>query len=145
MREQEEEVEVLGRGAGEHGGGAFLADQASPEQIAQVHRSRELRRRRLQADLRAAEKARRIRYAAVTAAVPPQPVTTVTVAEAAAELADVGDGQLRAEARPGLMPPRPPAPGRRLPRAAARPGAGPDAGKGRPRRAPGPISTRATI
>ncbi len=98
-----------------------------------MHRSRELRRRRLQADLRAAEKARRIRYAAVTAAVPPQPVTGVTAAEAAAELADVGDGQLRAEARPGLMPPRPPAPGWVLPRAAARPGAGPDAGKGRPR------------
>src|SRR5450755_4378769 len=35
-------------------------------------------------------------------AVPPQPVTGVTAAEAAAELADAGDSQLRAEVRPGL-------------------------------------------
>jgi putative transposase len=120
MPHHEHEVEVFDARTGEHLGAAFLADQASPEQIAQVHRSRELRRRRLQADLRAAEKARRIRYAAATTAVPPQPVTGVTAAEAAAELADAGDRHLRAEARPGLMPPRPPAPGWVLPRAPAR-------------------------
>jgi len=121
MPHHEHEVEVFDARTGEHLGAAFLADQASPEQIAQVHRSRELHRRCLQADLRAAEKARRIRYAAVTTAVPPQPVAAVTAAEAAAELADAGDGQLRAEARPGLMPLRPPAPGWVLPHAPARP------------------------
>jgi putative transposase len=129
MPHHEHEVEVFDARSGEHLGAAFLADQASPEQIAQVHRSRELRRRRLQADLRAAEKARRIRYAAATTAVPPQPVTAVTAAEAAAELADAGDRQLRAEARPALMPPRPPAPGWVLPRAPARA----EAGEGRAR------------
>src|SRR5260370_40055641 len=117
MPHHEHEVEVFDARTGEHLGAAFLADRASPEQIAQVHRSRELRRRRVQADLRAAEKARRIRYAAVTTAVPPQPVTAVTAAEAAAELADAGEKTLQAEARPGLMPPRPPAPRRGLPRA----------------------------
>jgi hypothetical protein len=39
-----------------------------------------------QADLRAAEKARQIRYAAATTALTPQPVTAVTAAQAAAEL-----------------------------------------------------------
>jgi hypothetical protein len=53
-------------------------------------------------------------------AVPPQPVTGVTAAEAAAELADAGDSQLRAEVRPGLMPLRPPAPGWVVPRAPGR-------------------------
>ena len=130
MPHHEHEVEVFDARTGEHLGDAFLADQASPEQIAQVHRARADRRRRLLADLRAAEKARRIRYAAATAAVPPQPVAAVTGAEAAAELADAGDKTLRAEARPGLMPPGPPAPGWVLPRAPARPlpaVAGPDA------------------
>src|SRR6266496_4648503 len=130
MPHHEHEVEVFDARTGEHLGAAFLADQASPEQVAQVHRARADRRRRLQADLRAAEKARRIRYAAATAAVPPQPVAAVTGAEAAAELAAAGDKTLRAEARPGLMPPGPPAPGWGLPRAPARPlpaVAGPDA------------------
>jgi putative transposase len=130
MPHHEHEVEVFDARTGEHLGAAFLADQASPEQIAQVHRARADRRRRLQADLRAAEKARRIRYAAATTAVPPQPVAAVTAAEAAAELADDDDKTLQAEARPGLMPPRPSAPGWVLPRAPARPlpaVAGPDA------------------
>ena len=125
MPHHEHEVEVFDARTGEHLGAAFLADQASPEQIAQVYRARAARRQRLQADLRAAERARRIRYAAATVAVPPQPVTAVTAAQAAAELAAAGDKTLQAEARPGLMPPRPPAPGWVLPRAPARPLADP--------------------
>src|SRR5258708_16561268 len=100
MPHHEHEVEVFDTRTGEHLGAAFLADRASPEQIAQVHRSRELRRRRVQADLRAAEEARRIRYAAVTTAVPPQPVTAVTAAEAPAHLAPPAPRPLRAKARP---------------------------------------------
>jgi putative transposase len=121
MPHHEHEVEVFDARTGEHLGAAFLADQASPEQIAQVHRARAARRRQLQADLRAAEKARRIRYAAATAALPPRPVTAVTAAQAAAELADADGATLRAEARPGLMLPGPPAPGWVLPRAPVRP------------------------
>src|SRR5258708_27693300 len=96
MPHHEHGVEVFDARAGEHLGAAFLPDKASPEQIAQVTRSREIRRRRLQADLRAAEKARRIRDAAATTAVPPQPVTAVTAAQATAELADAAARQLRA-------------------------------------------------
>jgi hypothetical protein len=107
MPHHEHEIEVFDARTGEHLGGAFLADQASPEQIAQVHRARAASRRRLQADLRAAEKTRRVRYAAATAAAPPQPVTAVTAAQAAAELAGSAGTGLRAEARAGLIPPRP--------------------------------------
>jgi len=46
---------------------------------------------------------------------------TVTAAQAAAELADAGDTTLQAEARPRLMPLRPPAPGWVLPRTPTRP------------------------
>lgn len=102
MPHHEHEVEVFDARTGAHLGAAFLADQASPEQIAQVHRARAARRRQLQADLRAAEKARRIRYAAATTAVPPQPVTPVTAAQAAAEIAGAGGHAAgRGPARPG--------------------------------------------
>jgi putative transposase len=132
MPHHENEVEVFDARTGEHLGAAFLADQASPGQIAEVHRARADRRRQMQADLRAAEKARRVRYAAATAAAPPQPVTALTSAQAAAELAAASDKTLRAEARPGLMPPGPPAPGWVLPRApAASQGESPDEGRAR--------------
>jgi putative transposase len=138
MPHHEHEIEVFDARTGEHLGGAFLADQASPEQIAQVHRARAASRRRLQADLRAAEKTRRVRYAAATAAAPPQPVTAVTAAQAAAELAGSAGTGLRAEARAGLIPPRPPAPGWVLPRAPAPPpGSAPPAGADGPGQAAG--------
>ncbi|WP_241992712.1 Mu transposase C-terminal domain-containing protein [Cryobacterium lactosi] len=116
MPHHDHEVEVFDASTGEHLGAATLADMASSEQIGELRRTREARRRQLQADLRKAEKARRIRYAAVTTAVPPQPISTVTVAQATAELSDADDQQLQAVARPLLVPLRPPAPGWVLPR-----------------------------
>jgi putative transposase len=116
MPHHEHEVEVFDASTGEHLGAATLADMASSEQIGELRRSREVRRRQLQADLRAAEKARRIRYAAATTAAPPQPISAVTVAQATAELSDADDQQLQAVARPRLVPLRPPAPGWVLPR-----------------------------
>lgn len=121
MPHHEHEVEVFDADTGAHLGAAVLADQASSEQIGELRRSRERRRRQLKADLRAAEKARRVRYAAATTPAPPQQVSAVTAAEATAELADASDEQLRSVARPLLMPLRPPAPGWVLPRAVARP------------------------
>ena len=117
----EHEVEVFDARTQQHLGAATLADQATPEQIAELLRAREQRRKQLAADLRAGEKSRRIRYAATTTAAPPQRVTAVTAAQAAAELGDADDRQMQAEARPLLMPLRPPAPGWVLPRAAATP------------------------
>jgi putative transposase len=138
MPHHEHEVEVFDADTGAHLGAATLADQASSEQIGELRRSREKRRRQLQADLRAAEKARRIRYAAATTPTPPQRVSAVTAAQATAELADADDDQLMAVARPLLMPLRPPAPGWVLPRAPSSPaekpagddGADADGGRG---------------
>jgi hypothetical protein len=125
MPHHEHEVEVFDARTGAHLGAAFVAGRASAEQIAEVHQARAARRQ-LQADLRAAGKDRRIRYAAATVPAPPQPVTAVTAAQAAAEFAAAGD-TLRAQSRPGLIPPGPPAPGWVLPRALAQPLAGPGA------------------
>lgn len=121
MPHHEHEVEVFDARTHEHLGAATLADRASSEQIAELRRAREKRRRQLKADLSAGEKSRRIRYAAATTAGPPQPVTALTSAQVAAELGDADDKQLLAQARPRLMPLRPPAPGWVLPRSAARP------------------------
>ncbi len=121
MPHHEHEVEVFDARTHEHLGAATLADQASSEQIAELRRAREKRRRQLKADLSAGEKSRRIRYAAATTAAPPQPVTALTSAQVAAELGDADDKQLLAQARPRLMPLRPPAASWVLPRSAARP------------------------
>ena len=88
MPHHEHEVEVFDGRTHEHLGAATLADQASSEQIAELRRAREKRRRQLKADLSAGEKSRRIRYAAATTAAPPQPVTALTSAQVAAELGD---------------------------------------------------------
>ena len=82
------EVEVFDAHTAEHLGAATLADQASPDQIAELRKARETRAKALKTDLRAAEKARRARYAAATTPAPAQPVSAVTTDEATAELAD---------------------------------------------------------
>jgi len=121
MPHHEHEVEVFDAQTGEHLGPAVLDDQASPEQIGQLRAAREKRSRKLKADLNAAEKTRRIRYAAATTPAPPKPVTALSAAHVAAELSDADDEQMRAQARPRLVPLRPPAPGWVLPRSTARP------------------------
>lgn len=62
MPHHDHEVEVFDAASGAHLGSATLADQASSEQIALLRRTRARKARRLQADLRAAERARRDRY-----------------------------------------------------------------------------------
>jgi len=116
MPHHDHEIEVLDARAGSYLGRAFLADQASPEQVAAVRRARAVKQRRLRADLRAAERTRRQRYAASTVPQPPRPVGAITAAEAAAELAEVDDEALARLARPALLPPGPPAAGWVLPR-----------------------------
>jgi putative transposase len=116
MPHHDHEVEVFDADTGQHLGPAKLADQATPEQITEMRRARASRKRRLEADLRAAEKARRQRYAASTTAEPARPLGAVTRAEAAAELADADDEDMTRLARPRLLPPGPPAPGWVLPR-----------------------------
>ncbi len=142
MPHHEHEIEVFDAGTGKHLGPATLSDQASSEQIAELRRSREERRRRLQKDLRAAERARRVRYAAATTAAPPQPLNAVTAEQAAAEQAELDDQRLvahlrdvsrPARARADVVPlrsGRPPIPAHWvLPRTPVRP-AGPEADDG---------------
>jgi len=106
MPHHKHEIEVFDAVTGKHLGPATLSDKASGEQIGELRRSRETRRRQLQADLRAAERARRTRYAAATTAAPAQPLTALTAQEAAAEQADLDAQQLRARRRESARPKR---------------------------------------
>ncbi|TDU01645.1 putative transposase [Streptomyces sp. 846.5] len=86
---------------------AYLADQATKEQRKALRGAREAAARALRADLKAAERLRRDRYAAATAPAEPRHRDAVTAAEAAAELAS-HEGDLSARALPDLVPPREP-------------------------------------
>jgi len=125
MPHHEHEVEVFDARTQQHLGPATLADQASPEQIAELLRTRQQRRKQLAADLKAAERSRRIRYAATTTASLPERVTAITEAQAGAEVGEADEKRLRAAALPNLIPLRPPAPGWVLPHPEDRPAAVP--------------------
>ncbi|MFB9180712.1 Mu transposase C-terminal domain-containing protein [Dactylosporangium sucinum] len=116
MPHHDHEIEVFDARTGTHLGRAVLADQAGPEQVRAVQRARTARRDRLARELKAVEQTRRQRYAAATTPEPAQPLGTMTTSEASAELAAAGDTALRGQARPGLIPLGPPAPGWVLPR-----------------------------
>ncbi len=105
MPHHKHEIEVFDADTAQHLGSAVLSDQASGEQIAELRRSREERRRLLK-DLRAAERARRVRYAAATTAAPPQPLNAVTAEQAAAEQAELDDQRLVAHLRDVSRPAR---------------------------------------
>jgi putative transposase len=115
------EIEVFDASTGHHLGTAHLAEQASPEQVRALKAARTAAARRLRADLKAAEKLRRQRFAAVTtaASASPQPLGTLTAAEAATELEATDNRDLRALALPGLIPHTPLPDGWVLPRTTA--------------------------
>ncbi|MEV3959418.1 Mu transposase C-terminal domain-containing protein [Nocardia sp. NPDC050193] len=114
MPNHDHEVEVSDL-AGNHLGSAWLADQATGEQIGRVRRARDRKAARLRRDLKAADRARRTRYAAVTTVAPAPRLGAMTVAEVEAELVDEDYTELAALARPNLIPHSPPAPGWVLP------------------------------
>jgi putative transposase len=103
MPHHEHDVEVFDAGTGVHLGPAVLSDQADPELIAAVRRTRRTKAARLAADLRAVERTRRERYAASTTPEPARPLRALTRAEAETELA-AGDEDSGAVARPLLRP-----------------------------------------
>ncbi|AEM84265.1 putative recombinase [Streptomyces violaceusniger Tu 4113] len=84
----------------------MLAEAASEEQVRQVRNARKARARRLRADLKAAAKLRRSRFQAVTSAVAPERLGTLTAAEAEAELR-AQPASNRRETNPGYIPPPP--------------------------------------
>ncbi|MFE4977706.1 Mu transposase C-terminal domain-containing protein [Kitasatospora sp. NPDC056651] len=113
------EIEVFDASTGRHLGSAHLAEQASPEQVRALRAARTAAARRLRADLKAAEKLRRRRFAAATTPAPPRPLATLTAAEADAELAAADGRDLQALALPGLLPHAPVPDGWVLPRTTA--------------------------
>jgi putative transposase len=119
-------IEVYGPATGRHLGSAHLADAATGEQITAVRRARATRARRLKADLEAAEKLRRPRYAAATSPSAPRRLGALTAAEADGELAAGEGADLSALALPDLISPAPSpatwrAPNSSPPRASNRP------------------------
>ncbi|MFD0396136.1 Mu transposase C-terminal domain-containing protein [Streptomyces nogalater] len=81
-----DQIEIFDADNRRHLGTAYLADQATDEQIEQVYQARAERARRVRRDLRRAETLRRRRFKAHTSAGPAQADTTMTRKEAAKEL-----------------------------------------------------------
>jgi putative transposase len=106
MPHHDHEIEVFDAASGKHLGSAVLADQAPQEVVKAVISARARQRKQLAADLRAAEKTRRARYAAQATTGPARAVGAVTRSEAATELAGHTAGQIDRWARPDLVPPR---------------------------------------
>ncbi|MEJ8640222.1 transposase family protein [Streptomyces sp. MS2.AVA.5] len=117
---------------GPHLGTAYLAQAATLEQRRALSSVREKNARVLKADLKAAEKLRRTRYAASATAAAPRPRRTVTSGQAEAEIARARAVDLAARALPDLIPPREPPASWARPVVRPRPVAGPpsDAGQG---------------
>lgn len=88
------EIEVFDAGTGAHLGTAILADSAPPQTRARVLQTRAGKARALRSDLAAAERERRVRYAASTVPEPVQRLDVLTTAEAAAVLAAERDGSV---------------------------------------------------
>jgi putative transposase len=120
MPNHDHEIEVFHARSGAHLGRAVLCDQAPPNLIKAVRRSRNRRSAQLARDLRAAEKLRRQRYAAQTEAGPAQPIGAMTTEQARAELADENAKLLGSQACADAVPLGPPAPGWVIPRRRAK-------------------------
>ncbi|GCD40383.1 hypothetical protein GKJPGBOP_00032 [Streptomyces paromomycinus] len=102
------EIEVFDAACGTHLGSAYLADAASAEQRRALRRTKDAEKRRLARALAAASCHTRQRFAAVTSAVQPKRLGTVTALEAEAELARERQAVLATRALPDLIPPREP-------------------------------------
>ncbi|MGX1886933.1 transposase [Streptomyces sp. NPDC055287] len=83
---QEQQIEVFDAVTHRHYGTAYLADQATEEQIDEVYQARAERARRLRRDMRKAEALRRRRFRAVTTAAPATTEATMTRKQAVTEL-----------------------------------------------------------
>ncbi|MFF4355023.1 Mu transposase C-terminal domain-containing protein [Streptomyces sp. NPDC001530] len=92
---------------GHHLGTAYLADQATPEQLDALRRARAQRARRLRAEAKAAEQLRRTRFAPATSPTTPRRLDAITAAEADQFLAHHQADPANL-ALPDLIPPAPP-------------------------------------
>jgi putative transposase len=100
-------IEVFHARTHQHLGTAYLADEASEEEIREVYQSRNERVRRIRRDLAEAERLRRRRFQPVTQAGPARPAGTMTRKQAAAELRTVRPASVKDDGVPaGYMPRR---------------------------------------
>ena len=121
MPNHPEIVEIFDATTGVYLGPAHPDDAASPEQVKQLIQSRARKAKQLRQDLNAAERARRVRYAATTTAEPPKTLGSVEKLAAETELGASDQAATAAEALPDLFAPGPPAPGWVTPRSAEKP------------------------
>lgn len=121
MPNHPERIDIIDAATDEYLGAAHPNDQAPPEVLEQVLKDQKRKRKQLQADLKAADERRNIRYAAATEPGPPQILGSVSALQAAADLQEAdGPGARRRAQRtrrehPELFEPGPPAPGWVLP------------------------------
>lgn len=121
MPNHPEIVEIFDAATGDYLGPAHPDDAADPQQVKALMQTRARNAKQLRQDLKAAERARRVRYAATTTAEPPKTLGSVGRLAAETELAETGAAETAAEALPDLFAPGPPAPGWVAPRPADRP------------------------
>ncbi|GII43078.1 hypothetical protein Pph01_80810 [Planotetraspora phitsanulokensis] len=94
MPHHDDQIEVFDARTGRYLGSAELSDKASPAEIEEMKQARARRSQQLRADLKAAEKQRRERYAAVSNAQQPERLGSVTEAEAQAETGSLDDDEM---------------------------------------------------
>lgn len=104
MPHHTEQIEIFDADSGRHLGAAYKSDSAPADKVAEVLRVREARARRQRRELKAAEKLRTARYAAVTVPGPPVALETLTTAQADAEIRRERGHRLRELARPDVIP-----------------------------------------
>ena len=119
MPHHDHRVELYEPGTGRHLGSAFMAEQATREQIRALKRGAGRAADRLRAELVRTEKSRNTRFAATTDAAPPQPLDAMTEQEALDRLRSLGAPRERELPAPGTVPLPPPAAHWAVPRRAA--------------------------
>ncbi|MEV0781009.1 Mu transposase C-terminal domain-containing protein [Streptomyces sp. NPDC050428] len=104
LPEHDRRIELYDPRTHRHLGPAFMANQATPEQTRALTRARRCEADRLRAQLKKAEKNRRVRYAAATEPAPPQPLDALPEEQALEHLRDLDGFDLTAQALPGHIP-----------------------------------------
>nr|WP_258081619.1 Mu transposase C-terminal domain-containing protein [Nocardia nova] len=102
------EIEVIDAKTGAHLGKATLSDGADADTRRAVRRARDRKAARLRSELAAAERSRRVRYAASTTPEPARRLDAMTAAEASQVLAEDQADDMARYARADLIPLDPP-------------------------------------
>ena len=108
MPHHDQRIELYEPGTGRYLGPAFMAEQATREQIRALKRGAGRATDQLRAELKRTEKSRNTRFAAATDAAPPQPLDALTEQQTRDQLRALGGDPVRQAAPPGTVPLPPP-------------------------------------